>query len=1730
MKLNCPRENSQPKLKKTSILIWQLFIFVKAIFVSSNSKVIYKSLIVSLLILLFSLAHTQNPLLSGEVLKGIVVGDGLNWESNELNVTVTVTKSSQIGIKVYSPGFDPDDYRAEWQGGQELGDERYDQGRGEVRAEFILSRGNEVVASKSYGIESHRVDVLFNQTLSPGDYVLTSRFYGKGKNSFIYGFETSTVNALELYVEAYEAIVDPIITNYNIARGQWQVPFSIKNRTGRTANIWIYDGDGPYELLFKLKNPRGEETDQAVSGDLEWLGYPLPDQGDYDFQFLVPDSAYQYTNTIGLRADCRLRILKEGYECVTPAVFEITKSVTPTHVQRGQEVTYQLNVTNVGGSWGTAQLEDILPKELEGENLNVTLDLNSRETKTYTIKARVKETVVAETPTIATSSCNDYYSYCETYNSEIVTGEIINTGTIRWERGSASASASIYIVEPPPPPGAAPPPPIFTLSKETTQLAACTGDVITYVIRVSNTGGSAGQVLLEDVLPESLEGRDLSQNIVLAANETQEFTISGVVKENAPDLIVNRVILRSVVGDQSAEATVRLDCPPPPPEPTTMVLIKEVNPSIARAGDRVTFVLTARNSSNVKREFVLEDNLPEGIEGKNFSEGFPLEAGESRTFRIDAVVADWVEGGTEIINFATLSAEGHSVTATATVFVESVLVAADIPPPPPPAYELKKRAIKENLEQGEEAVFEIEVTNTGGSEGEVTIRDMLPEGIEGEDIAETFMLEAGQGKTITVKGKAVTCGELTNTAILRSGAGNQRAEAIVTVICPPALPDIEQTRFSDIDLVFGSEGEIGLVDTVLITHQVPAGSEYKAGTSRLNGTPMADPIADETGRLYWVLGPMTEGRIRYHVIHKEVNLPPVEDPTFTIRAAEREIMIVGDVSFSDLIELGVEREVTVARKTVGEELTLANYQLNVGNRQPIEVGVELSPEVVANLVAQERPYITVGANLEFIEEDARPSLSGYQVELVDNKALLRFEPQPTVKRLELELGYGNTIKETRITLLGAEGGFYQYHLHARGRLLGGDLFGEAFAQGYAELAVGGGRLQAAVDVGVNILEFEFDNAELDADRGLKTDVDPIDRYHLTGSGTEAQPALRSDDGIAARYDNEVISLGYSAGSTDVPGINSVPSLTAGWVETKGDIRARAFVGVVAEGTEQVIFGDPEENTADDFLLDGTRSYSLGESVEASSEELVLITVEGEKVLKRLKDYSIDYSTGLITLAEPLWSVDETFNPIRLQITYAPRDAKRDDLAYGAGVEYKTDEVKLAVGFMNIAGRGFDIGGEIGYTSQDFNLEANYKGNLQDEELNSHATLNSRGKLGPFEAFAKLTYNDNFDEYKFRGDARVAYRITPANIIALEQQFGWGHTGLVYEHVLGRVVLGGGIGYEWPTSTYKALLRGGYWSEAFSFGVTHSQPLDTSETARTDASFRYKIDDNLSFRALVFSAWGSEVGGTIGLDQSIGGANLSLDYSLPTGSAESNRARFGVEAPVPLGDNLDLDLTAGYERDFDENTGHAAFGGALRYKDEGLKVTIGGEIAISEAGDIKVTLRGGVAGQLARDQTISLSANYQISPDVRGRADLAYALKSKRLQLLTYHSLIGNDDENILKGELAPTYVMTSTFQIRPSIAYRVNFDDDEANAFQFSVGGVYYFDADFATIGLGAYGHYILTGGGDSNLAASIELMAQLIENLWVTVGYTFTEASGVTSQTKSGLYFGIDLIGGNQF
>src|SRR5690606_41367245 len=84
--------------------------------------------------LLALLAFGGNAL--SQSITATVPGDQLGWETDELNVVVSLLETSQVKFEVYSPAFDPDDYRASLEGRPELGDERYDGGEGEVQARF----------------------------------------------------------------------------------------------------------------------------------------------------------------------------------------------------------------------------------------------------------------------------------------------------------------------------------------------------------------------------------------------------------------------------------------------------------------------------------------------------------------------------------------------------------------------------------------------------------------------------------------------------------------------------------------------------------------------------------------------------------------------------------------------------------------------------------------------------------------------------------------------------------------------------------------------------------------------------------------------------------------------------------------------------------------------------------------------------------------------------------------------------------------------------------------------------------------------------------------------------------------------------------------------------------------------------------------------------------------------------------------------------------------------------------------------------------------------------------------------------------------------------------------------------------------------------------------------------------------------------------------------------------
>ncbi len=1854
-----------------------------------------KRILITLLLIVFAaITYAQRTF------PGIVVGDQLNWESNELNMTLMVTETSSVTLSIYSPGFDPNDYRAEWKNlGRELGDERYDQGSGELRAEFSLNDSVQVLSSKSYGVEAHRVDVLYSGTLTPGEYVLSSSFFGLGKNAFIYTFEANNPNALQIFIEPYQPIVNPRITNYNIARGEWQHPFSINNNTGRVATVSIYDGDGPSELLFRLRDPSGAESEQSVSDDLQWLEYNLTQQGRYDFTFMVPTTAYQYTNTIGLRADCRLRLENNTFACVTPPSFQIDKRVvSSSSVCSGDTIAYNITVSNVGGTWGLATLEEAWPTTLAGENLQQTFGLHPGESRSFTVQAEVLEsansqTQITNTATVfgkgstasasatvevqcagpakftlskvadrssvqigeavhymisvqnigessgvvnivdilpsglegpsldenivlspnqvqtftldakVTSDASGSIQNCAVLRStannlqacatvtippqfaiskevipvvakvgesvrytirvnniggssgqatledtlpaglvgnglnetmflspteervftidaqvlEDAPASIVNTAILHSEVGTLQAEANLAVVHPVPEAS-------FAISKSVNPTIASVGSIVEYTITVHNTGGSTGQAVLEDILPEGLKGSNLNEVIVLEPATTQTFTIPAQVLESAPERIDNFVTLTSDQGVLQATAALSIF------DPTKIFLTKKVDPTMAEVGQVITFILTARNASGITREFTLEDNLPEYLEGEDLFERFILNSGEEREFAFNARV---LEGAPEeIINYATLTSESNSVTSTAALFVIE-------PPVVPAAFSIHKEAVREVVNIGNEAEFVITVTNAGGSAGQARLTDNLPKGLSGEDIDITFSLEVGETREFNISGvvKENARKVIVNVATLESDSGIQTAKARVrvprpvAVAAPEPLPDFQQIRFSEIAIEFSSENIAEPLEELtmsLVTHMPPEGATYKAGSSYLDGLSISDPLIDEQGRLYWLFPTKPEGTINYSLEHQS-NLPPLLEPTLTIRTPEHDILVLGDVPFDSLKHFDLDPAALAPRRYLGQ-LQLLSLQTNVGSSKPIEIGIQLPAEQVGL-----HTYITVDTNLEPTIDDAEPLISGYQLAVDDNGyALLQLKPRPSVERLKLEVAYGDVIESGSMLLLGAKERYYQYHLSVSGRLLNGEFAMEGFAQGYAEWPIGSGTLQVAVDTGASILLDEDDDYtfEVDTDRGLILDVEPTERFPITGSGNEAEPARRSADGIAGSYSTEDIHVGYYDDSPNVPAVESVPSLTGlhAEVELTEDLRIEGFAALVADDLKRKVFD-----------LDGTRIYSIGEEVKRSSERVVLLTSEDEILLKRNKDYTIDYFTGNIILAKALWSRDKDFNPLRLQIDFAPLESDRETVAFGGGIEYSTSDFTFAVGAVNLnKDNDFEFGGRADYRQENFKASVGYIGSVVDDELENTFTISALGNIDRLESDISLSYNVLEEELKGRG--RLAYNILPNGWLALEHNAvhkDHDLSALLYEHYLFKGVgLGAGLGYAWENEVIAGLVRGLYTSDNLEVKVTHAQPFSSDEEARSDLDARLEIDENLSAEASLSYLWDDEVVGTVGLNQKIGDANLALDYQLPTASGEGNRARFGVAVPLPLTEELSTDFSGGYERDIDSGDSETAFGVAFRYDDTNLTSTLGTEVAIPSNNDTKVTLRAGASGQLTDNQVISASANYQVTPELNGRASLAYAYRGAAFTILTYHNLthVENsttvDDKNLLEGELAFTYALQSALQLRPASAYRVDLDENDNNIYQVSLGAIYYLDLNLdsykPTIGLGGYGSYRWQPGRDSSaLGGTIEVKVQLLEPLWFTLGYTFTDTSipSVNDDFLGGLVFRLDFI-----
>ena len=1702
---------------------------------------------------------------SGEPL--VVPGDQLGWEEDELRLVLQVKQATDLELRLYSPGFDPGDYRAP----DEMGDERYDHGQGKLHAFFELRDAKgKLIARKDYGVEPHRWDTLFSGKLAAGDYLLYAHFSGNGKNAVAF--------KLNAPPQVAKLVLQPgSMQTYNVNRkhgNDWQDPFTVNVPDyGAPIKVGIYDGDGPQELQVRRITPAGEVIPMPTPGNREWVYVTLREAGEHQFGFRQPPGAYQVTNTVGIEVfygPIDIRINDVHNQPVPGAGYDVQglydRTVCPS-IPEGWELVDR------SYRWGKPAGESCVRFGVGGGAVRFVLQPQAG---TLAISSRLNVCggdLPNEYPLLV-SVGDSQFEVSGKKTVELPPGSYpVSVGKLPGARISGpqtltlqpdSSDEVVFRVEPE-----------YRLELTADKTSLTAGETLRLQAVAASDFPGAPARKIELQLPPELkpELKKESEEFGKVSDSGWSLTWTTIVRAEKPGKyeISARLLPCGPTSRIAVEVT---PAPLPPAGKPVPELERTIDKHVLLPGEQARVTLRVRNVGNADLTYDLRDAAPACLQPLSqpaFSGS--LAPGETATYSYLARARFTQEQ--EGAFAAQLSSNGGDRQAPEKV--RCVLLP------------LEKTVLQPELNPGEQTAFVIRAQNPTDHRIELEIKDAPQPGLGLEPASRVFPLDAGERAEWRIPVAPTQAGTFKNQAapFVAGTPVGEPAWAQIKVAQPPVPSG---RRASEIHLPFSFDAENSAdCSALLIGHTPPAGSSYVRGSSTLDGRPVADPRRAKDGSLIWKLPAERKGELVYRVQH-EGPLPRLAEPSLTAIYGSIERPVTGSLKLADYDaaaplteeqpELIVEPKpgqvfstrdhITVAvdsadnkpptlivnghevsethlgefleDKTTGKRRYIFHdvalrpgrnsiQALSGDERSGIEVFVAGRPAAI--VVSPERAvadgrspielnvsvrdaaglaigdgYVVVQSPLEPVAPDAAPGLSGYRVALHDGVGRLRLEPTSTPQRVTIKLGYGDLVSSYSFEvgpsgkrLWMAHGSITAHYDFAGSFTLGGT------ARAYLETPLAGGQLQAAADAEAAMPV--FDVSSLRSQSGLGDTEEPEGRFPHTGSAGEARLPLVSDDAVAFRYRNQPLTVGYQRLSPDLPGVRDLPQLTALHLESDGNVEVAAFAGLLAR-----------TSIDEEIVPDGTRVYWLSQPVKPGSEQITLLVGSVATRLQRLRDYVIDYPSGTVFLSRPLWPETDELLPVRLRVSYAPSSAPRDQLAGGAGVRLHLGPLSFGAGAATLdRGATWRFGAEADYRSDTFHAALGYSHGTGGDRFD----LSADGRSGFLETRANLSYRSG----QVIGKARLSAHLSPRDRVVLEHRAraAENRSEIAYERNLSSAFsIGLGAGYVWETAAPELIGRARYSGNRLALELSHAHPLGAS-APETRLLGSYAFDDNLKARADLDYAWGQGLGGSLGLEQRVGLANLALSYLLPGESGKGNRARFGIRAPLPLADGWVLDLMAGYDYAFTTASGDAAAGVGVRYQGDGLKATLGVEGATGASGT-KLTVRSGAAGQLGKAHTLGFDANYQLLPTARGRFTVSYAYRSRHLTVLTYHRL-SNLTEDVLEGELAPTWHPSDGFQLRPSAAYRIKFSDPAANTYQLGLAGNVYFTR---YLGLGAGAYYMWQPASTADhLAFNVEASLRALDGLWFNLGYTFGGFTGLTPEARPGIYLRLDLMGGEQ-
>jgi uncharacterized repeat protein (TIGR01451 family) len=601
------------------------------------------------------------------------------------------------------------------------------------------------------------------------------------------------IQAVQVTVKADD--VSSVNLNYAVALALSAQPKTLELKSGQSANLELQ-----VSTAFGIFVPINLELTSSSGIALGYVPKGQTSSGKPFTSSVAIGATSSGIVNISLGAGCPILEIPvtviASEPPATPAKLTLEKTVDRNEVMIGETLNFTITARNVGGSSVTGiKLLDVMPQGLTGTNLQETFGLKVGETRVFTLAAQVA------------GDANE---------------SILNTATLEGNGQKLSASAKVRVIPAPrPTPEPRVAPARLKLEKTVDQTEVNRGDAVHFMITVSNLGGTiATGIQLKDTMPAGLIAANLETAFDLKPGETREFSVNAIASGDAKNWIRNTATLEGNNQSLQASARVHVNLPPPAkPVATTarLRLEKTVDKTLAKPNDPVIFTLKVSNTGGSSATGIkLSDVMPEGIQAPNLEQTFDLQSGESRVFEIPAKVTA-LSAGT-IRNTANVFWNDQRLQASASVRVQ-IPKPTPAPKAEPAKLKLEKYADTQSALPGEAVNYTLKVSNTGGTLAQsIKLEDVLPEGLEGQDLFEMFDLEPSQSKEFRVSAKVKNgfSGKILNTARVNWNAGGRSANlAARAVVLVPVQP---VNRTASIRLVkFVDRGRVAMGETANFT-------------------------------------------------------------------------------------------------------------------------------------------------------------------------------------------------------------------------------------------------------------------------------------------------------------------------------------------------------------------------------------------------------------------------------------------------------------------------------------------------------------------------------------------------------------------------------------------------------------------------------------------------------------------------------------------------------------------------------------------------------------------------------------------------------------------------------------------------------------------------------------------------------------------------------------------------